>query len=157
MQQSTQPHLRDARIVAGSLAAGVALFWIVGWLKTSGGEVGIAPDAVTAELAFWIWAGAAILGFAAALAFRGRALRIVERSTGEESGPPIGELRAVQTNLVISWALLEGPALLSAVFYLLTASERILWAAVPVYAIGVAVTFPRAEWFGEGRGLMARG
>ncbi len=50
-------------------------------------------------------------------------------------------------NLTLKRALLEAPALLSGVFFLLFALMPILWAAVPVYLLGVAVTFPRAEWF----------
>lgn len=61
----------------------------------------------------------------------------------------------MQTNLVIAWILLEGPALLSVVFIFLT-MEQALWTAVPLYLAGVILTFPRAEWFGEDSGRMRR-
>jgi hypothetical protein len=43
----------------------------------------------------------------------------------------------------------EAPAILAGVFFFLSGAVRILFAAAPVFAVGMAVTFPRAEWFGR--------
>lgn len=152
--QIAEPNVQTARIIASSLAGGVALFWVVVWVMTAGGAQGISPGALPSDLAFWIWGGVAVAGFVGALVFRGRALRLVERARAARGRPTSAGAGAVQSNLLIAWALLEGPALLSAVFFMLLGAQQILWAAVAVYLLGVIVTFPRAEWFGgdEGRG-----
>ncbi len=138
--------LRMARIIAASLPTGVALFWAVAWVVTKSGSVGVAPQALGADPALWLWSAVALAGFAGALLFRGRASEIAERAA---SRPWSAQSAAqVQTNLLVAWALLEAPALLSGVFFLLLATPRLLWGAVPVYLLGVAVTFPRPEWFG---------
>ena len=93
----------------------------------------------------------ALGGFLAALVFRGRA---VDAAAGRR--PPggrsdvVGSAAQVQAQLIIAWALLEGPALLAGVLFMLLASQPLLSAAAVVYGIGVAMTFPRAEWFGDG-------
>ncbi len=141
----TQASLRTARMIAAALPIGVVLFWIVGWVVTKGGTLGVAPQALAGDLALWIWSAAALLGFAGALFFRGRAVQVAEAAAGRPPSPATaGE---VQATLIVAWALLEAPALLSGVFFLLFALTPILWAAVPVYLMGVAITFPRAEWF----------
>lgn len=143
------PRFTTARIIAASLAGGVALFWILGWVLTGGGTEGFTPEVLPQDIAFWISFGALVVGFAAALTFRNRAVSLVwgpGRNAGA-SGTPDGG--AVQTNLIISWAMLEGPALLCGVLFLLVADHRILWIATPVHALGVVLTFPRAEWFGD--------
>ncbi len=137
--------LRTARVIAGALPTGVVLFWIVGWIVTKGGTVGVAPEALDHDPALWLWSAAALAGFAGALFFRGRALQVVEAAAGRPPSPATAA--QVQGNLLVAWALLELPALLSGVFFLLLATSSILWGAVPVYLIGVAVTFPRPEWF----------
>lgn len=150
VDQPQEPGFETARIIAAALAGGVVLFWIVTWVLTGGGQEGIAPEVLSPQLALWILLGALALGFAAALVFRGRAVALAEGSGGVDPRSASGSAGPVQTNLIISWALLEAPALLSAVFFLLLAENLLLWVAVPVYALGVVLTFPRAEWFGEG-------
>jgi hypothetical protein len=131
------------------------LFWVVGWILTRP-EGGLAPEVLSPDLALILWAAVAMGGFAASLAFRGRALeatRALRRSgTSGVSGPATdapADARGIQTNLVIAWALLEAPALLSGVLLLLTGATQILLLAVPLYLVGVVLTFPRREWFGE--------
>lgn len=149
MQQRLQPSLRTARIIAGALPGGVVLFWIVGWVITGGGQAGTVLEALSPEQAFWLWVVAALVGFSGALFFRNRALRVVEGFARDGEGPAIEMVGAVQTNLIIAWTLLEGPALLSGVFFVLLAMKQVLWIAVPLYLVGVILTFPRVEWFGE--------
>lgn len=158
MSDLTHPGLGPARIIAVALASGVAVFWIVGWVWTEGGRVGIAPETLALNVALWILAGALATGLLAALAVRGRVVAMVEEALRAERALSAQEIGAVQTNLIISWTLLEVPALLSGVLFLLLAETAILGLAVPVYALGVALTFPRSEWFGaSGEGETLRG
>ncbi len=144
MDQS-QAALRTARLIAAALPTGVVLFWIVGWVVTKRGTLGVAPQALAHDPALWIWSAAALAGFVGALFFRGRAVQVAEAAAGRPPSPATA--LQVQGNLIIAWALLEAPALLSGVFFILLATTPILWGAVPVYLVGVAVTFPRTEWF----------
>jgi hypothetical protein len=148
MEQRLDLALKVSRIIAGALAGGVLLFWIFTWVLTGGGQEGFEPGVLPPRLAFWLWAAVALGSFAAALVFRGRAVQAggPSRAPGEDEGGPAPAAR-VQTNLVIAWALLEGPALMAGVFFLLIASLQILSTAILVYGIGMALTFPRAEWF----------
>jgi hypothetical protein len=53
---------------------------------------------------------------------------------------------------MIAWALVEMPALITGVFLYLVGNAQILSADTPVFAVGTALTFPRA-WLvrNEGR------
>jgi hypothetical protein len=149
MAQVAEPGLRSARLIAIVLSAGVVMFWIIAWVVlTEGGRGGMAPGAISRELALWIWGATALAGLAAAMLFRGRALDVAGTASRAEPAPlSAEEAGAVQTNLIIAWALLEGPALLSAVFFSMLADAQILWLGAAVFAGGMALTFPRAKWF----------
>ena len=148
---SVAPGFAAARLIAVSMVMGVAMMWVVAWFVTQGnagareGAVGISP-----RLGFLIWAALAIGTFAAMMMFRGRALAMVDdarRSGGAaevaaRSGP-------IQTLLIICFALIEAPALFAGVMLILTGSTTLLLYAAPIYVLGVALTFPRAEWFGS--------
>jgi hypothetical protein len=112
----------------------VVAFWGVAWFITRGGAGGTAPDALAPATALAIWAVTALSGFVVALLLRRRAIET-------EGG--------VHANLVVAWALLEGPALLAGAFLLVLGDTRLLWAAAPVYLVGFVLTFPRAAWFEE--------
>jgi hypothetical protein len=149
MDGTTRPSLLTARIIAGSFVLGVVLFWVVVWVvRSAGGRSGedVSP---AAELQVWIWAAVALTNLTGALFFRGRALQVVEgRRTGSRP-PGVEILTRVQANLIIAWALVEAPAILAGVFFFLSGAVQILFAAAPVFAVGMALTFPRAEWFGR--------
>lgn len=155
MQQTVQQTLRSARAIAGSLAAGVVLFWIVAWMSTRGVQPESVPESSLLEHASWLWLVVAFLGFSGALFFRNRALRVVEDFLRDGEGPTNEMVVAVQRNLSIAWMLLEGPALLSGVLYLI-AMIQVLSIAAPLYFIGFVLTFPRAEWFGVRPARMRR-
>ena len=157
MERAQSPYA-VSRVVAGALPAGVVALWVVGWILTGGGREGMSPEALPPTLALWGWAAVAMGGFAGALAFRGRALheaRALRGQAAEEARPEVA--RRVLTSLIVAWALLEGPALLSGILFVLLGAAQILVLAVPFYLVGVALTFPRREWFGETRGRGAGG
>lgn len=149
-QQTTVEPIRMARILATALAMGVLGFYLVAWFVTAGGTRPMAPDMLGGnhDLALWIWAAIALGGFAGALMFRGRALAPTERHGALGATQAVTPAGLVQTNLLVAWAMLEGPALFAGVIFLMLGSVRILWLAAIVYFIGFAITFPRAEWFG---------
>jgi len=140
-----------ARAIAFSLPAGVFAFWAIAWFLTEGGAHGQAEGALDPELAFWIWGAVAVGGFGAALFLRARAVAIAEEAAragvrGERAGE-------VQSRLIIAWALLETQALLAGVLLLALGLEQVVLYAAVVYLVGLALTFPRAEWWGiEGSG-----
>ena len=100
-----QTALRTARVIAAALPAGVTLFWIVGSVVTKEGSNGVAPGLLPGDVALWIWSATALLGFAGALFFRGRAVQVAESAPGQ--APSAGMLAQVQRNLLIAWALLR--------------------------------------------------
>ena len=148
---SPQAALRIARTVMGALVAGPLGVWAVAWLVTDGGTrpFGVANPGFASGHALLIWAVIAAGGFGVAMIFRGRALSAVEegRRAGGASGV-FARAGEVQSTLIVAMALLEGPALFAGVMFLLFGDSRILMYAAPVFLAGVALTFPRAEWFG---------
>ncbi len=150
MPQPTRPiDYRTSSLIAGALPAGVLLFWLIGWFVTQGGRVGLASvEGMAPRLAFWIWGISALGALAAALALRARVVRAVDDARGREGRVPPGLMAQLHPTLMIAWALLEAPALMAGVFFLLLAAREILWPAAVLYLLGVALTFPRPEWFG---------
>jgi len=126
---------RSARVIALALPAGVLVFWVIAWFLTNAGERGLSPGLLRGDVATWTWAVVALAGFLGAFVFRGRALQAADPSR-------------VLSTLIVAWALLEGPALLGGLLFLLLAANGILLGAACVYAMGLVLTFPRAEWFG---------
>ena len=66
-------------------------------------------------------------------------------ATGAAPGP---DFQRIQTSTIVAHALLEGPALLGAVLFLLTGVTTLAWVALPVYGLGAALTWPQRDWFG---------
>lgn len=147
-------NLMTARLIALSLTFGVILFWVVGWVVTGAGTEGLASGGeLSPGLLFLIWVALAIPGFAAALVFRGRALSALSGEAGGGGTGTSGDPTSVaQTQLIIAWVLLEGPALAGGVFYLLTAEGQFVLAGALVFLVGMAITFPRREWYEEAVG-----
>jgi hypothetical protein len=150
MEQTAQQRLRVPRIVAGACAAGVTVVWVVGWILTAGGRAGLAGSAaLPAEFGLGIWAATALAGVAGALFLRSRTVQL--RAGARDAGVPAlsdESLVRAQAGLIVAAALLEGPALVSGIFFLLIGARLILWAGVAVYLVGLVMTYPRAEWFG---------
>lgn len=51
MNQTGHPGFDVSRVIAGSLALGAAIFWIVGWLVTGGGREGLSPGVISSDVA----------------------------------------------------------------------------------------------------------
>ena len=139
--------LRSARIVLLAMPVGVVLFWAVAFVMTRAGIAPLAPEAFDARTAATIWTGLALAGLGGALFMRNLAVSRSEeaRRTGQPEGVRLG---ALTSQLIIAGALLEAPGLLAGIIYLYLGLDAVLVYAAPIYLLGVALTLPRAEWFG---------
>lgn len=137
------------RLVAFGLVIGVGALWGVAWVLTDGGVLGISPGAISGGTALMAWAALALPGFMGALYFRSRAAAVRRRGSPSTS-PSRADRREPQTSAIIAHTLLDGPALLGGVFFLLIGASPIVRVALPVYVVGVMLTWPQREWFGEG-------
>ena len=144
-----QSAFQVTRIVAAALAIAVGTLWGVAWVLTDGGALGIDPDSISESTALAVWAAVALPAFAVALYLRSRA------ASASEVRPPLGnrpspaEQRRAQASAIVAHALLEGPALLGGVFFLLIGTSAVVPVALPVYVLGLMLTWPQREWFGE--------
>ena len=138
------------RLVVFGLAVGVGVLWGVAWVLTDGGVLGISPGIIAGDAALLAWAAVALPGFAGALYFRSRAAAVRRPGTSPSDSPTTTDRRQAQTSTIIAHALLEGPALLGGLFFLLIGASPVVRVALPVYLLGVMLTWPQREWFGEG-------
>jgi hypothetical protein len=141
---------QGTRLVVFGLAVGVGGLWGVAWVLTDGGVLGISPGIISGDAALLAWAAVGLPGFAAALYFRGRAAAVRQPGTSSSDSPTTADHRYAQTCGIIAHALLQGPALLGGVFFLLLGASPVVRVALPVYLLGVMLTWPQREWFGEG-------
>lgn len=131
-----QDPFQITRLIVLVLAGGVFMFWLVAWVLTDGGAAGLQPDVLAGSLALVVWAAVALPAFGGALYF-GRRAAI--------------EGAQAQTFTIVAHALLEGPALLGGVFFLLLGTTPVVWVALPVYVLGLALTWPSPDWFTDAR------
>lgn len=134
MTSSRPGPFQITRLIVLVLAGGVLMFWVAAWVLTNGGAAGFQPDVVPGSLALIVWAAVALPGFGGALYFGRRA--------ASEAGQ-------AQTFTIVAHALLEGPALLGGVFFLLLGTTPVVWVALPVYVLGLALTWPSPDWFSD--------
>lgn len=136
-----------AKIIYLSLVGGVLVFAVVAGVATEWGARGVRGAAP--PIFPWVWAALAVGTFPVVLLFRGRARKAAgldaRRTVAERTVDPL----QVQTNLVISWALIEGPALFGVVTFFLFGRVDVLAYALAVAAVGWGLTFPSTEYFGD--------
>jgi hypothetical protein len=139
--------LRVSRILGMSLLFGVLLFAGIVYVLTGSGS---AIDGGEADWQFLIKAWyvvAAVLVAAWYLLWR----KATCHTESPASRPAAGGPERVIRLLIIAWAMLEGAALLGVTVALLTGQRSMLTAAVVLMLAGMAVSFPRAEWFASFR------
>ena len=125
-------------IIVTSMIMGQLIFAAVAWfLYSSGARTGEEP--IRALLIAWL--ALAIGGIGAALFLRGRLANVDPHA---QVNPP-----QVQTQIIIMWALLEGPGLLGIVIYFLEGNSNMLYAALGFVIASAIFFFPRREWFGR--------
>ena len=151
MNQQPHANLLTARIICGALIFSVAMLWLLAIVLTDRGRSPMDPtfplDSTTLTgLAQAVGVGALV----AALFFRRRARAgAIGSADPEHPSPSYDDLSRLQTNLIIAWALLEGAAMILAVFYMLTGVSTLPVTAAVIVAIGFGLTFPRAAWYPE--------
>jgi hypothetical protein len=126
------------RVIAVAMIMGAVVFWVVAWVATGGGAEGLADDPdVSLNIFRGAWAVAALGGLVAALVLRNHG---IEAAGGESAQAP-------PSQFIIAWTMLEAPALMSGVFFLVFGDVFLLWSGALVFFLGMAITFPREEWF----------
>jgi hypothetical protein len=131
------------RIIGLSLGTGVTLFAAVSWfLHRQGGALTADIDPTVAFNGFL---GMLLLGALGAIfVWRWRVAPVIERPTQE------GEWRAraatLQTGVILTWALLEGAALVGEVVYFLTGHGLAGVLGVALIWVGIGLTWPKREW-----------
>lgn len=143
----TPATVRVSRIIAASLIGGVTFFAIIAWLvvQESGPQ---ASDPAAGPVMLYAWAGVAFASLsAAAVLWRLKVSPLIEDPRRGAPGAAAAHNEALQTALIITWALLEGPALFGVVVYLLFGSDTAFGAGLLLVWLGIGLTFPRAGWF----------
>lgn len=138
--------IKTARIVCGALAAGVLLYAGVAWyLRWTGAVATVEPD--TANLLGQVFVAVMLIGVLGWMVIWSRARvptpSTVARPEVELSRGPGG----VVSRLIAAYAFLEAVGLVGATVYLLTGRVGVLATALAVVALGVALSYPREEWF----------
>ncbi len=147
MEDQITQSLRIARLICGALMLGVVAFWVILFVLNAG-EGGFASGLnIDPRVMLAVVIVVALSAFAAALVFRSRALSPDPGASRRDPAAIHPDASRLQSNLIISWALLEGQALIAGVFFLLTGAANLLIISALVFLIGFAVTFPRSEWY----------
>ena len=138
--------IKTARIVCGALVAGVLLYAVVAWyLRRTGAVVTVDPD--TSNLLGQVFVAVMLIGVLGWMVIWSRARvptpSTVARPEVELSRGPGG----VVSRLIAAYAFLEAVGLVGATVYLLTGRIGVLATALAVVALGVALSYPREEWF----------
>lgn len=143
--------LFQARIIALALVGGVVVVAGVALLLVDGEPPGVL-DPGSGRLLFLGWAALSVIWVGAWYALWRRAKRIITpvRGSREIHGEELGRGR-VLPSLILAWAFLEAVAMTGAIVYLLTARLSALIGGLLVMAFGIALSFPREEWFSRRR------
>lgn len=134
------------RIIGLSLGAGITLFAIVGWFLHQ--QRGAVAESAYGSLTFNAFlALVALVSAGAIFVWRWRVVAILERPARETEWQ--ARAAELQTGVIITWALLEGGALVGEVVYFLTGNAVAGALGVLLIWIGIALTWPKREWLPE--------
>lgn len=150
--------LQVARIIGAAMPIGVIALWLVAWFVSRGGAEPMWNESVDDGVALLGLTALMLAALVGALVMRARVVRMVEEAQRDARGEARATLPArVSQTLIIAWGLLEMPALASGVALLLLGLEQVILYVAPLYFLGIALTYPRAEWFGQdARGIGPR-
>lgn len=131
------------RIIGLSLGTGVTLFAFVSWFlhqqQEPMGELAYGSLTYTGAIAMVLLAA-----IGAFFVWRWRVAPILERPARETEWQH--RASALQTGVIVTWALLEGGALVAEVVYFLTGNGTAgLLGAVLIW-LGIGLTWPKREW-----------
>lgn len=150
MDQRARGSFKMGRTMSGAMFGGAALFWIVAGLLVTLGlwdvpAAGLASPTVALLIGAVLGLVACIAGFVV----HAKVLQAVE--SAQREGWPPEAAGGIMTLLALGWALVMGPSLFTSVLLLVLGERGILWTAVPLCILGMALTAPRAEWFARSR------
>lgn len=131
------------RIIGLSHGTGVTLFAGVSWFLHQ--QQGAASSQIDSSLAFNGFLAMLLLAtVGAVLVWRWRVAPVLQRRHQETEWQP--RAAAIQTGVIITWAILEGAALVGEVVYFLTGNGLAGLLGVLLIWTGIALTWPRREW-----------
>ena len=161
MESTAADDLREGRLAATVVSVWNVFPWALGLFLTRGGQAGVMdgallPDHVATGLVAAIMLGA--LGVA--LVLRRRALRAagLAESRARSQGSAIRETmvrredarKKMKSFLLYAWGTLGMAMFFCGVIFIVMATPLMLPIALSLFAAGVALTFPRAQWYGGG-------
>ncbi len=111
----------SARIIHGCLVLGVMLFWLVAWFAAA--RTALPVDALPDRRVLYLALALVSAGLFGGAAFTAGRLQPPMRGASQDDW-----WRANLGKAIVIWALVEGPAILGTVAYLLTRDFRVLLA-----------------------------
>lgn len=141
------PPLLTARIIYGSLIAGVVMFTVVAGVMTGWGADPMFAEQPALGLFSAVWVALALGSIPLVLLFRGRAERAAGIDQPYQEAGSTPDPGAVQTPLVVAWAVVEGPALFGVIAFMMYGSAELLLGTLAAAAIGWGLGFPRRAYF----------
>lgn len=140
-----------ARAIAASLLAGVTSFALIAWIIGRQSPIS-ADDPATGTLFLYAWTALALAAVVAALiVWRANVAPRIERARPRHPAAPeqdaAADAEALQSGLIITWALIEAPALFGIVVYLLYGYTSAYAAGLLLAWLGIGLTWPRSDWF----------
>jgi hypothetical protein len=136
---------RTAWTILGTMVAGIAVFATIAGVLREGADPGLPG---VPWLGIWAIAGPPLVVLATVLQRRLLARGATATEPHREPPPSGGAAPPALTAHVVAWALIEGPAMLGCVAYLMGADPLVLIASLVTAAVGFALTAPRREAFG---------
>ncbi len=147
--QATEQQYRTTVTIVISLIVGQLIFAGVAWWLNNSREITREPVLITHPLILsWLLVGAgSVFGasfFRSSILGR-RGVRAGLGRTGAKTESPA----ALQSKIVLMWALLEGAGLMGLVVYFLFGVPQVLSAVLGYIAVAAIIFFPRRDWFGR--------
>lgn len=143
----SRSQLAVLRVIGVAMGAGLSLFAIVSWILRRDAAARVPAGSVSAFVNGWILL-TAITVITAIVVWR---RTVAPRIEGPAQTPLPAGAPALQTAVIIVWALIEVASLFGVIAYFLTGNGWTGGPAVAVFWIALAVTWPRSHWLQNGR------
>lgn len=145
---------RTALLVFLFIAAGLAALALFAAVLSGTGTLPLRTGSpIDAGLVLWIWIALAVsAGLTVVSLWRARVDPLLASQAMDDAAPAgrEGHARRLLTALVSCWALLEAPALLAVVLFILGGDRLLFGLGVAFALVGLGATAPRRQWFRSG-------